>query len=93
MNPMVKVQRAAADLVALQRFEQALKLPSPKPSSALRWMNSKNTGPSSVWREDLQQQARLARRSGSVLPSSRMPRVCSSATGRPWPGRRSSSIS
>ena len=26
----------------------ALKLPSPKPSSPLRWMNSKNTGPSSV---------------------------------------------
>ena len=29
-------------------WNSALKLPSPKPSSPLRWMNSKNTGPSSV---------------------------------------------
>ena len=28
-----------------------------------------------------------------VSPSSRMPRACSSGTGWPWPGRRSSSIS
>ena len=44
----------------------ALKLPSPKPSSPLRWMNSKNTGPSSVPREDLQQQALLAAFGGAV---------------------------
>ena len=38
----------------------ALKLPSPKPSSFLRWMNSKNTGPICGFGKDLQQQARIA---------------------------------
>ena len=37
----------------------ALKLPSPKPSSPLRWMNSKKIGPELVLAEDLQQQRAL----------------------------------
>ena len=38
----------------------ALKLPSPKPSSPLRWMNSKKIGPMTFLREDLQQHLGLA---------------------------------
>jgi D-serine dehydratase len=45
---------------------KALKLPSPKPSSALRWMNSKNTGPQQRLAEDLQQQAFVAVGGGAV---------------------------
>src|SRR3546814_10292046 len=30
-------------------LKSAVKLPSPKPSSFLRWMNSKKTGPITVW--------------------------------------------
>ncbi len=52
----------------------ALKLPSPKPSSPLRWMNSKNTGPIRV-SEKICSSRRLS--PDSDEPSSRMPRDCS----------------
>lgn len=35
----------AANLTAFHGLEKALKLPSPNPSSSLRSMNSKKTGP------------------------------------------------
>ena len=56
----------------------ALKLPSPKPSSFLRWMNSKNTGPICRFGKDLQQQARIA-----VALSSRRAGCRASAVRRP----------
>src|SRR5690606_34762719 len=69
---------------------RALKFPSPKPSSFLRWMNSKNTGP-------IRGCANICSSSlgspSSVEPSSNMPRFFSSSTGSPCPGSRSSSIS
>src|SRR5690349_2211336 len=68
----------------------ALKLPSPKPSSPLRWMNSKNTGPTCGCVKICSSRRCLP---PSVLPSSRMPRDCNSPTGSPCPGSRSSSIS
>src|SRR5262245_22558758 len=59
----------------------ALKLPSPKPSSPLRWMNSKKIGPS--WFS-----LKICSRSSPGLPSIRILRSRSSATFSPWPGMR-----
>ena len=68
----------------------ALKLPSPNPSSPFRWMNSKKTGPRTVSEKICSSSRGLP---PSVLPSTRMPRVCSAAMFSPCPGRRCSSIS
>src|SRR3546814_21066791 len=62
-------------------LKSAVKLPSPKPSSFLRWMNSKKTGPITVWPKIWSS----SRGSPSVVePASRMQRASSSAHGSPW---------
>src|SRR4051812_36781558 len=64
----------------------ALKLPSPKPSSPLRWMNSKKMGPS--WFS-----LKICSSSAPFLPSTRILRFFRSATLSPWPGMRLSTSS
>jgi len=51
----------------------ALKLPSPKPSSPLRWMNSKKIGPIAFAEKICRQHFGVARRRPRPSPSIRMP--------------------
>jgi hypothetical protein len=66
---------------------KALKLPSPKPWSPLRWMNSKKIGPELVLAEDLQQQ-----RAGLAVDQD-LALAFSAATSSPCPGMRLSTSS
>src|SRR6185369_2669349 len=59
----------------------ALKFPSPKPSSPLRWMNSKKIGPS--WFS-----LKICSSNAPFLPSTRILRFCSCAMSSPWLGMR-----
>jgi hypothetical protein len=67
--------------------KSALKLPSPKPSSPLRWMNSKKIGPITVF-EKIWSRMRVSPPSTTPSPSIRMP--CSSirSSGSSCPATR-----
>src|SRR3954447_3659307 len=67
----------------------ALKLPSPKPSSPLRWMNSKKMGPIAL-AENICSSTLVWPPSTTPSPSIRMPFFCRRATSSPCFGNRAS---
>jgi hypothetical protein len=77
--------------------KSARKLPSPKPSSPLRWMNSKKIGPTTVPEKicssTLVMRPSLSPSATAPSPSIRMPVRWSRPRSSPWPGTRSSTRS
>jgi hypothetical protein len=70
----------------------ALKLPSPNPSSPLRWMNSKKIGPIAL-AEKICSSTLVWPPSTTPSPSIRMPSRFNRATSSPCSGRRASIFS